>query len=746
MNLQLKQYQDEKVEELKNKINELLELDGSKLCIFEAPTGSGKTIMVGEFLKRLVNPLDREDGKQFSFIWISVRDLHDQSKKSLEHHFENVFRYSYFEDLQNNIIGKNEILFLNWEKIYNKDRIYIRDNEKGKNLSNIVENTKQTGRETILIIDESHHTNLGPNATRVSADISAKITLEVSATPVFRDPDGHIKVHFEKVVAEGMIKEEVAINPEFQKFKVDGKSSREMVIEAAIERRKELLEAYKAEGSDINPLVLIQLPNLQKGINDLDKDVLTDVQKILKRKYDITEDNDRMAIWLADNKTPNLVNIEKGTNEVEVLIFKQAIALGWDCPRAQILVIFRETESKVFLLQTVGRIMRMPEFHHYENHPELNKAYVFTNIGVNEIKLGDEITKEYFTIQEAKRNDKIYKDFDLPSIHFKRQREKTRLSGEFSKIFMDIAEKLDLKKKLNTKKTEISNEIIVDGKIINIDKARTIEHSLMNYHSPDMEIQMYYDLFCKASTGEFAPFDSMDRIKSALNKFFTRVMGFENDDPAFYKVILNPDNIGKVSEALAMAREEYKRTVAAKDEEREIESLIWNVPKVISYNSKYKAKDCKKSVMVPYYSMFAENNQTALFGGYEEDSKVEIEFINYLDNAKKVEWWFKNGQGEVNYFAVPYIDKYGKKAAFYVDFIVQLKNGDVWLLDTKKGQTAESAKERAEGLAKYIKMQKNEKIFGGIVVPKDKQWWHNDREKYEYNPNDLKDWKFLDLN
>jgi len=743
MNLQLKQYQDEKVEELKNKINELLELDGSKLCIFEAPTGSGKTIMVGEFLKRIINPLDREDGRQFSFIWISVRDLHDQSKKSLEHHYENVFRYSYFEDLQNNIIGKNEILFLNWEKIYNKDRIYIRDNEKGKNLSNIVENTKQTGREIILIVDESHHTNLGPNATRVRTDISAKITLEVSATPVFRDPDGHIKVHFEKVVAEGMIKKEVTINPEFQKFKVDGKSSRGMVIEAAIERRKELLEAYKSEGSDINPLVLIQLPNLQKGINDLDKDVLTDVQKILKRKYDITEDNDRMAIWLADNKTPNLVNIEKGTNEVEVLIFKQAIALGWDCPRAQILVIFRETESKVFLLQTVGRIMRMPEFHHYENHSELNKAYVFTNIGVNEIRLGDEIAKEYFTIQEAKRNDKIYKDLDLPSIHFKRQREKTRLSGEFSKIFMAIAEKLDLKKKLNIKKTEISNEIIVDGKIINIDKARTIEHSLMNYHSPDMEIQMYYDLFCKSSTGEFAPFDSMDRIKSALNKFFTRVMGFENDDPAFYKVILNPDNIGKVSEALAVAREEYKRTVAAKDEEREIESLIWNVPEVISYNSKYKAKSCKKSVMLPYYSRYAENNQTDLFGGYEEDSKVEIEFIDYIDNAKKVEWWFKNGQGEVNYFAVPYVDKYGKKSAFYVDFIVQLKNGDVWLLDTKKGQTAESAKERAEGLAKYTK---GKKLLGGIVIPKDKQWWYNDNEKYEYNPNDLKDWKFLDLN
>ncbi|MBU4015466.1 DEAD/DEAH box helicase family protein [Patescibacteria group bacterium] len=747
MNLQLKLYQDEKVEELKNKVNELLELDGSKLCIFEAPTGSGKTIMVGEFLKRLVNPLDREDGKQFSFIWISVRDLHSQSKKSLNQHFENCFCYSSFGDIRDNIIGKNEILFLNWEKLYNKDRIYIRDNEKGKNLSNIVENTKQTGREIILIIDESHHTNLGPNATRVRADIAAKITLEVSATPIFHDPDGHVKVHFEKVVEGGMIKKEVAINPEFQKFKVNGKSSREMVIEAAIEKRKELLEAYKAEGSDINPLVLIQLPNLQKGINDLDKDVLTDVQKILKRKYDITEDNDRMAIWLADNKTPNLVNIEKATNEVEVLVFKQAIALGWDCPRAQILVIFRETASKVFLLQTVGRIMRMPEYHHYENHPTLDKAYVFTNIGVSEIKLGDEIAKEYFTFQEAKRNDEIYKNLDLPSIHFKRQREKTRLSSEFSKIFMEISEKLSLKKKLNIKKTKISNEIIVDGKIINIDKARAIEHSIMNYHSPDVEIQMYYDLFCKASAGEFAPFDSMNAIKSSLNRFFTRVMGFENDDPAFYKVILNPENINKVSEALAMSREEYKRTIVAKDKEREMENLAWNVPKVISYNSKYKAKDLKKSVMTPYYSRFIENGQASLLGDYEEDSKVETDFINYIDKAKNIEWWFKNGQGEVNYFAVPYVDKYGKKSAFYVDFIIQLRNGDVWLLDTKKGQTAESAKERAEGLAKYIKEQKKKgkKLFGGIVIPADKQWRYNDNEKYEYNPNDLKNWKFLGL-
>jgi len=747
LGLVLKNYQEEAVEKLKNEVNELLELEGNKLCIFEAPTGSGKTIMMGEFLKRFVNPIDREDGKTFSFIWISVRDLHDQSKKSLDKHFPNDFIYSDFDDLEGNYIRQNEILFLNWESINKDNNIYVRDNERGRNLSNIIENTKAQGRYIILIIDESHHTAISEKSTRIKNDIGAKVTIEVSATPVFKNPDAHVKVHFEKVIAEGMIKKEIAINPEFKKFKVDGKSSREMVLDAAIAKRKELVEAYKAEGSNVNPLILVQLPNLQKGINDLDKDVLTEVERILKVKYNITEDNDKLAIWLAENKTPNLVNIEKPTNEVEVLIFKQAIALGWDCPRAQILVIFRETKEKVFLLQTVGRIMRMPEFHHYENRPELNKGYVFTNLG--DIEIVGSIAKEYLTIHESFRRDEIYKDIDLPSIHFKRQREKTRLSGQFSKIFMEIAKKIDLKSKIDIKSRDISSEIIVDGKIINIDKAKEIEHSSMFYTSPEMEIQTYYDLFCKANTGEFAPVDSMGRIKSALNKFFTQEFNFENDDIEFYKVVLSPKNVEKIQEALALAREEYKRTVVEQEKEREMESLIWNVPKMISYNSKYQARNYKKSIMKPYYTRVSNNsNQASLFRKYEEDSGVEVEFIKYLDNAKKVKWWFKNGYGEVNYFAVPYVNKYGKKAPFYVDFIVQMNDGTIGLFDTKKGKTAEDAKERAEGLAKYIKEQnkKGKKLFGGIVILVEGNWRYNDNENYSYNPNDLKDWKFLSLN
>ena len=53
-----------------------------------------------------------------------------------------------------------------------------------------------------------------------------------------------------------------------------------------------------------------------------------------------------------------LKNLKKFDNEVQVLIFKQSIALGWDCPGAQIIVTLRHWNNVTFSIQVLGRIMR----------------------------------------------------------------------------------------------------------------------------------------------------------------------------------------------------------------------------------------------------------------------------------------------------------------------------------------------------------------------------------------------------
>jgi superfamily II DNA or RNA helicase len=53
MMIELKEYQDTAVEKLKMEVDELLESSENKICVFKSPTGSGKTLMMAEALRRL---------------------------------------------------------------------------------------------------------------------------------------------------------------------------------------------------------------------------------------------------------------------------------------------------------------------------------------------------------------------------------------------------------------------------------------------------------------------------------------------------------------------------------------------------------------------------------------------------------------------------------------------------------------------------------------------------------------------
>ena len=92
-------YQFKAVKNLLEKSNELLDLQGNSTIVFKAPTGSGKTVMMGEYLKELITY--RTDGRELSFIWAAPRKLHSQSKKSLEKYYSEsmAIKCSNFEKL-----------------------------------------------------------------------------------------------------------------------------------------------------------------------------------------------------------------------------------------------------------------------------------------------------------------------------------------------------------------------------------------------------------------------------------------------------------------------------------------------------------------------------------------------------------------------------------------------------------------------------------------------------------------------
>ncbi|OIO62618.1 hypothetical protein AUJ69_02670 [Candidatus Woesearchaeota archaeon CG1_02_47_18] len=725
--IELRDYQKKAVESFKAKVQNVLNTPDNEVVIFQAPTGSGKTVMVSEMLKQLV----KDNHKKYSFVWVSVRMLHEQSKEKLEKYYEDdrLLQCSYFEDLEDRKIGENEILFINWHSINKKDiNIYIRENEQDNNLNAIIQNTKEEGRETILIIDESHHTASSEKSKELIETIGPKVTIEVSATPHLKDNVSEIeKVHISQVKAEEMIKSEIAVNPEFLDIKIGTKSSDELIIEQALKKREELAKLYEKEGSNINPLVLIQLPD-KKGnlINKRD-----DVIKILKDKFKITEENGKLAVWLSEEKTDNLANIDKNENEVEVLVFKQAIALGWDCPRAQILIIFRESKSFTFTIQTIGRIMRMPELKYY-NEEDLNKGYVFTNLP--NIEITEDYAKDYVTVYEAKRDSKLYKDISLSSIFLKRQRERTRLSGRFGDIFMKVAEETNLQKKITAKPSRIVSPIIADGRIVNIDQLGEIERKgQIEVQLNPAELQQLFDKFITDNCTPYAPSDSSDRMKTALYNFFTQKYKIKKFDPQAQRIVLGKENVQAFVDSINLAKERYKKEVVEQlNEKRERkETPKWEIPVIISYNSRYSKEEHPISIMKPFYT--------------KKPSEPERKFIELLNKSKKVKWWFKNGETEAKYFAVPYTDENEIERAFYVDFIVQFADGSIGLFDTKSGMTAKDAGPRAEGLQKYFKKNKDKKVWGGIAIFVNGTWRYNEKEKYEYNPNDLSSWKILEI-
>jgi len=744
--MQLKIYQEKAIEKLLITTKEFLSSPESKRIVFKAPTGSGKTIMMAEFLKRLVN--DREIKQPLSFIWIAPRPvLTEQSKKKLENYFENIqtIKCSFFEDLEDRKIGENEILFINWESINKREKnVYFRDNEQDFNLSKVIERTKEDGREIILIIDEIHHHAESDISKDLREMIGPKLTIGVSATPKMANPNAIVEVDLSDVKAEGMIKKAVILNEKFINLFKNGKiqsdlskSSDELVIDAALKKREELLKAYQKEGVKINPLVLIQLPDRIGQTEDEHKNL---VIRILKDKYKISTDNGRLAIWLSGEHV-NKEDVEKPDSEVEVLIFKQAIALGWDCPRAQILVLFRQWHSPVFSIQTVGRIMRMPEPDkgHYKNDI-LNYAYVYTNLSNIEIK--EDLAGGYLSIYTSKRIDN-YEPVDLLSCYSVRHREKTRLSPLFIEIFLKIAKEYGLKKKIDRKSQKTDIKIFNDWRAEDIDSlAGKMLVADKTIKMGDYDFQRLFDFFVRKSLQEgvvsLYPEDrSVDRIKQSIYKFFEnefKMKRGEGEDEAI-RIVLSEKNIQHFMNVIDKAKEEYIKEVSKREPELGFVEK-WNVPEKLNYSENYQKEERKKSVMQPFYS--------------DKKWKPEEAFIDFLEKSEKVEWWFKNGDRDATFFAVPYEEE-GQRKPFYVDFIIKLKDGRVGLFDTKFGFTRQIAGPKIDGLYEYIKSEnkKGKKLFGGIVTNTDQKnfkgrWVYFDKTSKDLK-NDLNNWKDLEL-
>lgn len=407
MTYTLKPYQSKTVSTVGNRINEseivetlkaFADNPGSRELMqkankqhgvqIKAPTGAGKTIIIGSLIK--------EHLEKFVVLVFSpgAGNLEEQTAKKLdiitsktETINESTFNYA-------PVPGKNYVS--NWEALVSMRKgsnAYITKLSKDSENQNIFDwlgRLTKAKTPVAIIVDESHHGSAKASGAILSFLDDIRRTLgyspyliEASATPILKEgaEEGTVSIDVSDVIKEGLLRKTVRLNAGasevIEKMTVEQRAETDLenvIFEAAFKKLQEIDKEYIRVGSDYHGLMAIQLPSSVAG-----KEAIERIEAFF-RPHGITVQNGQLALFMNGAKEGDMEIIHTPESPVRVLLYKQGISMGWDCPRAQVLVGLRHLTSKVFTTQNLGRFIRTTEAKHY-NNDVLDSAYVYSNVG-----------------------------------------------------------------------------------------------------------------------------------------------------------------------------------------------------------------------------------------------------------------------------------------------------------------------------------------------------------------------------
>ena len=761
-------YQQQAIAELTDKTIRLLNLGGHRRkIVFEAPTGAGKTVMACQTLTNLVDELKNRGGSRYeevAFIWFAPRKLHLQSYASLKEAFSETRKLTpvMFDELeQSEGIRPGEILFVNWESVNKDNNVMVRESESSASLYEVARRTQEEfGLPIVAVIDEEHMfwAKTADKSAAVLDRINPAVEIRISATPKTLRPDETVKVYRQDVIAAEMIKKEVVLNPDIELDFSEERTLNQNLIKAALGKRNQLAEAYREMGVRINPLLLIQLPNdTRETMTADDAAIAEQVRTYLRVACDITEENGLLAVWLAGEKS-NLPGLERSDDLAQVLLFKEAIALGWDCPRAAVLLIFRKLQSDQFTIQTVGRILRMPQQKHYPKEM-LNIGYVYTDIAKDKIQI---VTADADYIRNnalvACRREGL-ENVSLPAYYSERPNaERNYLGPDFRRTLYEVAadfwklehgaglfsieelaammgegdnfsplpETDDATINENRQRMQRTNAIRLDVKYVNVEipkdvhfqnEEQTLQVEQVKFARKASEIDRVFANYISKKGHQFESKGRTDKIGYYLLEMLSDYFGIFDTDAK--KVVLCKANQEKFDRLLDIALETYARkrqaAKAQRAARRQFKQYEWEVPEERVYDSETNhVEEARNHALQPFVQLNTASNP-------------EKEFIKFLEaHTEWIDWWYKNGDKGKQHYAIAYGDDKAQ-ALFYVDFIIRMKNGHVYLFDTKSAGSDALAHEKHNALLKYIRENSTEDtpLFGGIILQQGSNWLYS---------------------
>jgi len=326
--------------------------------LIQAPTGAGKTLIAGLIAEEFA-----QDTK-IVWLWFTpFAGLVEQARIAIKSQFQGLRVRDIGSDRVAHSSRSGDVFVTTWAAVSGRKdgKRLRRDGDESVSLDGLLEQLRQKGFKVGVLVDEAHHTfTSGTEALKYYREVvQPDFTLMITATPDdqdaenFRKASGIAVMHRITVsrldaVEAGLIKDGIK-----SVAYIAGEQHRELIDfgQAALADGVRVHNAIKAElakkGIDLVPLLLVQVSSTDKSVDKARKDLLS-----------LGIQDDAIAVYTSDEPSDDLMAVARDEAK-EVLIFKMAVALGFDAPRAFTLVSMRGAQDKDFGTQIVGRILRV---------------------------------------------------------------------------------------------------------------------------------------------------------------------------------------------------------------------------------------------------------------------------------------------------------------------------------------------------------------------------------------------------
>ena len=430
MKFVLKDYQDEAVGDVLAHLRKAAKRwheDGDKHAFsLSATTGAGKTVMAAAAFEALFHGDDNFDFEADPgavVIWFSDDpSLNEQTRfRLLEASdrllltdlvvVQNTFNQEKFRPgkvyfLNTQKLGKNSLLVRGADSEEDfaergEPRLELRPDQRSHTIWDTIQNTIEDPALTLYLVLDEAHRGMG-NSKAAEADKSTivkrlingsggvpsiPVVLGISATverfnAAMAGAEGrstlpHVVVDAAKVQESGLLKDIIILDVPDEVGQFDT-----VLVRRATDKIKESSAAwaeYAKQQDDphaVKPLMVLQVPNTP----DPD-DIGRALDTIFQQWRELSPD--AIAHVLGDHSTQKFgghavphISPERVQESawVRVLIAKDAISTGWDCPRAEVMVSFRAAKDRTHITQLLGRMVRTPLARRIPGNDRLNSV------------------------------------------------------------------------------------------------------------------------------------------------------------------------------------------------------------------------------------------------------------------------------------------------------------------------------------------------------------------------------------